>query len=87
MGRGNYLSFSLPLLKNEFQKTSPTGFYTTFRIYWCMTVKLQTGLFLIGLGLGPAINSILPDPIKSYPYAWLIFVIIGIALIIMNSKQ
>ncbi|MCX6801169.1 MAG: hypothetical protein NTZ73_03195 [Candidatus Diapherotrites archaeon] len=52
-----------------------------------MTVKLQTGLFLIGLGIGPTISSLLPEPVKSFPQAWIIFVIAGIALIILNSRN
>ncbi len=51
-----------------------------------MGVKLLSGLFLMGLGLGPAIHSMLPSPLNEFPQAWLIFVLAGIILIIIDHK-
>ncbi len=52
-----------------------------------MGVKLVAGLFLIGLGLGPPIHQLLPEPIKSIPVAWILFIIIGVILIILGHRE
>ena len=50
--------------------------------------KIQMGLFLIGIGIGMVLSTVLPIPsdfafIK--PLLWLIFIIIG-AILIINSS-
>lgn len=50
--------------------------------------KVQSGLFLIGIGLGMVINSVIPLPaglefVKQI--AWLIFIVAGTYLIIIST--
>jgi hypothetical protein len=50
--------------------------------------KIQTGLFLIGIGIGMIANNVIPIPnelgfIKQM--VWLIFIIIGTVFIINSS--
>ncbi len=50
--------------------------------------KVQSGLFLIGIGLGMVINSVIPLPpelgfVKQI--AWLVFIVAGTYLIIIST--
>jgi hypothetical protein len=50
--------------------------------------KVQTGLFLIGIGIGMILNSVIPIPAELAfvkQIAWLVFIIAGTYLIIIST--
>jgi hypothetical protein len=50
--------------------------------------KVQTGLFLIGIGIGMILNTVIPSP-PEFAFvrqiAWLAFIIAGTYLIIIST--
>ncbi|MFA6064357.1 MAG: hypothetical protein WCW44_04145 [archaeon] len=50
--------------------------------------KVQTGLFLIGIGIGMILNSVIPLPAELNfvkQIAWLVFIVAGTYLIIIST--
>jgi len=66
---------------------SKESFYRGRRLFDNMA-KVQSGLFLIGIGLGMVINSVVPLPAELgfvKQIAWLVFIVAGTYLIIIST--